>query len=337
MKIAIIGARGVDTMEENLREAFVYSHNICEIFDIYDLKRFSIKAISSYVRAMDKVLRFYSDGYDKNIFKSLFGRVKDFSPDLVICVYRFIHPEFVRLCKIQGARIIHINPDQMTTLECQQIFASDYDAWFVKDPYMLDFMKNNMKLNTYLYNEAFNQRYHVKPKKNKFDAEKEISIDVMTYGNCYPYRVKMLKTVLDEKINLKVYGGVPRRFYNNELEAANQHKYITGKEKADLLYGSKIVFNQMHFAEVAGVNCRFFETNGCGAFQLSDYRPILHDLLPIDPQMVSFKNIDEGVDKIKYYLSHDKERYDIAQTIYNHFIKNYTYDNLVDFLLKTIM
>ena len=92
----------------------------------------------------------------------------------------------------------------------------------------------------------------------------------------------------------------------------------------------------MHFAEVEGVNCRFFEVNGSGAFQLSDYRPILHDLLPIDPELVSFKNIDEGIDKIKYYLAHPQERYEIADKVYKHFKEHYTYDHLVSYILEKI-
>ena len=146
----------------------------------------------------------------------------------------------------------------------------------------------------------------------------------------------MLKLVLDAGINLKIYGVIPHRFYNHSLDKAYQHKYIVGQEKADFLYGSKIVFNQMHYAEIESVNCRFFEVNGSGAFQLSDYRPILKDLLPIDPELVSFKGIDDGIDKIKYYLAHPKERYDLANKIYNYTSTRFSYENLVKFILSNI-
>ena len=262
--------------------------------------------------------------------------VVDYEPDLVIGVYRFIHPTFVKHIKKAKIKIVHINPDQLTTLEYQQIFAEEYDVYFVKDSYMQRFMKDNMKLNVHLYSEAFNSRHHIKPNIAKEICEREVNIDVMTYGTMYPYRCKMLKSVLDAGINLKVYGVKPHRFYDNSLDQAYQNKYITGAEKARLLYGSKIVFNQMHYAEIEGVNCRFFEVNGSGAFQLSDYRPILHDLLPVDPELVSFKNIDEGVEKIKYYLDHPQERYELAERVYNHFCDHYSYDNLVKYVLEKV-
>ena len=336
MKIAIIGSKGKDSMESNLQEAFSFVGHDAQIFDIYDLKRFSIGGITIFTHTVDKVFRTYSDNYDCNLFGKLFRYVKEYSPDLVICVYRFIHPSFVDLCKGQGAKVIHINPDQMTTLEYQQVFASNYDVWFVKDPYMQRFMRDNMRLNVKLYNEAFNVRTHKKPELAKRECEKEVGIDVVTYGTIYPYRCRMLKSVVDSGIELKVYGVIPRRYYKHELDSFFQNKYITGEEKSKVLYGSKIVFNQMHFAEVESVNCRFFEVNGSGAFQLSDYRPILNDLLPIDPKLVSFNSIDEGIDKIKYYLNHDKERYDIADAVYKHFMENYTYDHLVKYILSKI-
>lgn len=338
MRTAIIGSKNIDSMESNILESLIYLGHECEIFDmdsVVPLLKNSI--VGKYVSTIDKISRIYSDSYDIFLFKKLASRVLDFNPELVICVYRNIHPIFVSLLKKSGCRVIHINPDQMVTLGYQQIFASDYDAWFVKDRYMMEFMKQKMKLNVFLYNEAFNHRLHIKPNRPKSLYENLSKTDVMTYGTFYPYRTKMLKILVDSGIDLKVYGVVPNRFYDESIEKCNQHKYITCAEKAEKIYGAKIVFNQMHYAEVESVNCRFFEVNGCGGFQISDYKPILKELLPIDPELVSFRNIDEGVDKIKYYLSHPEERYELSDIIYHHFIQHYTYDDLMIFILSISM
>ncbi len=327
MKIAIIGSDKLDSMESNLMEAFVYAGHNCRIFDV-------VQTNNKIVSTMDKLFRAYFDKYDRSVFIKLAKKVNEFGPELVVCVYRFIHPIFVEKVKSPYRKVIHINPDALTTFEYQQVFASMYDVWFTKDPYIVHFMRDNMHLNAVYYNEAFSVRNHYKPNCSKQDMEDDINIDVMTYGTMYPYRVNMLKQVINAGIDLKVYGVIPHRFYYGELDNAYQHKYITGEEKAKILYGAKIVFNQMHYAEIEGVNCRFFEVNGAGAFQISDYRPILHELLPIDPELVSFRTIDEGIDKIKYYLDHPKERYSIAEKVYQHFIMNYSYDNLVKYMLE---
>ena len=232
--------------------------------------------------------------------------------------------------------VVHFNPDALTTFEYQQVFASDYDVWFTKDPYIVRFMRNNMKLNAILYQEAFNPRLHPKPNITKAEAEKESGIDICTYGTIYPYRSRMLNQIIQAGLNITIYGTKPNRFYDSKLDKAFTNKYITGKEKAKVLYGSKIVFNQMHYAEIESMNNRFFEANGCGAFQLVDYRPILHEILPISPELVSFKSIDEGIEKIKYYLGKSQERHEIASKIYNHFINHFSYDHLIKHILSNI-
>lgn len=333
MKVAIIGSNLPDSLEYNLKEAFTFRKDSCEVFDITN----SLSASNKYLFNLEKLLRTYSNKYDISVFKKLARKVVNFNPDLVICVYRFIHPIFVTTIKRQKkCPVIQLNPDALTTFEYQQVFASDYDVWFTKDPYIVRFMRDNMHLNAIYYNEAFNIRLHKKPDMDKVQAEEEANIDVMTYGTIYPYRANMLKQVINAGIQLKIYGSTPHRFYDNTLDKNFQHKYLVGKEKAKTLFGSKIVFNQMHYAEIESVNNRFFETNGCGAFQISDYRPILNEILPIDPEKVSFRSIDDAIDKMRYYLSHPEERYKIAKTIYEHFINKYTYDELINYILRNI-
>ncbi len=333
MRIAIIGSKAYDSLEFNLHEAFTHAGHECRIFDTADF----LLMKNRYGVQIDFLLRRYSDAYDRKLFLKIARAVCEYNPDLVIGVYRFIHPVFVDYVKSNNkCKLIHVNPDALTTFEYQQVFASNYDVWFTKDPYIVSFMKNNMKLNVKLYSEAFNPRIHKVPSVVKEEAEKKVNIDVMTYGTIYPYRARMLKQVVNAGIKLEIYGTKPHRFYDGSLDSWYMGKYITGEEKSRILYGAKIVFNQMHYAEIESVNNRFFEVNGSGAFQLSDYRPILKDLLPVDPELVSFRGIDDGIDKIKYYLAHPKERYEIADKIYNHFMGNYTYDHLVKCFLENI-
>lgn len=336
MNIAIIGADRRDSMESHLKDAFTHlGHNV-QIFDIYSSALFRNSRVRPYIQSLDKFMRTVSDRHDKNRFVAIAKKVNSFCPDLIIALYKDIHPAFVKSVKTSNNTVIHVNPDAMTTLGYQQVFAADYDAWFTKDRYMLRFMKDNMHLNAYSYTEAFNHRYNPKPDIEKSEFEKSINLDVVTYGTLYPYRTRMLGEIIKNSIDLKLYGVVPHRFFDSTLNSHCTGQYIVGEEKAKVLYGSKIVLNNLHFAEIESVNCRFFEANGCGAFQLCDYRPILSELLPIDAESVSFKNTNEAVDKIKYYLQHPTERYEIAQKVYEHFLNHYTYDHLASYLIETV-
>lgn len=64
---------------------------------------------------------------------------------------------------------------------------------------MMRFMRDNMKLNVRLYNEAFNTRIHKRPKRDKLTCEQEENIDVLAFGNMYPYRTRMLALMKNEE------------------------------------------------------------------------------------------------------------------------------------------
>ena len=314
MKIAIIGATSYDSMEYHLNESFNYTGHSSQIFDVPN-----------------------GNVMDFNIFMNVTNDIEQYHPDLIIVVYRTVHPEFVIRMRKKGYTIIQINPDALITFGIQQqLFVSEYDVYFTKDPYIKHFMESNLKLNVKLYSEAFNKRIHIKPDVNKLEYEKAFDMDVITYGTMYPYRSRMLRMIADQGIDLTLFGNTNVPFYDQLLDQYHSGYYITGESKAKILYGAKIVFNNLHYAEIESVNKRFYETNGSGAFQLSDYRPILKDLLPIDPELVSFHSIDEAIEKIKHYLQHPEERITIAQKIYDHFISNYTYDHLTKYILDSI-
>ncbi|MCL2651595.1 MAG: glycosyltransferase [Candidatus Azobacteroides sp.] len=319
MKIAIVGSASYDTMEYHLNESFNYNGYQSQIFDLPP---------GYYITESTKL--------NGKIFTSMANEVDQYHPDLIMVVYRIVHPDFVIQVKKMGYKVIQVNPDALTTFDMQQLFAAEYDVYFTKDPYIQRFMESNLKLNVKLYHEAFNRRVHIKPDIDKLEYENVLDMDVVVYGSMYPYRNRMLRILADNDIDLTLFGNTNLPFYDPSLDQYNSGYYIAGETKAKILYGARIVLNNLHYAEIESVNTRFFEANGSGAFQLSDYRPILKDLLPIDPELVSFKSIDEAVGKIRYYLQHPEERVALAGKIYDHFINNYTYDHLIRHILNSI-
>lgn len=336
MNIAIIGGNGKYSMESSLSDSLKDKGHACQVFDIYDNWVYKKASIKRYSVPADQFIRKSIEAYDKKSWLRLANGVEQMHPDLVICIDRRIHPAFVSALKSPNRRIIQVNPDSFFTLGAQQVFASDYDAWFVKDPYMLRFMQDNMRVNTFLYREVSDIRLSPKPNEHKSVTEKRIDVDVMTYGTLYPYRTRILRQVVDAGIDLKLYGTVPHRFFDRTLTHCYTGEFILGARRAEVIYGAKIALNTLHFAEVESVNARFFQINCSGGFQLCDYRPILKELLPVDPELVSYRNTDECIEKIKYYLEHPQERYEIAEKIYDYSIKHFTFEHLADYLLNVV-
>lgn len=330
MKIAIIGSSGFDTLEYHFSDAFRRQNHDVSILDLTSVIPFKYSINYHAIK--------YLKWYDEYIFKQLARKVVELKPDLVIGTYRFINPICIKIIRkeMPGVPIIQINPDALTTFEHQQVFASPYDFFFTKDPYIVSFMKEKMKLNAVYLPEAFNPKVHIKPTLNRTELEERTDIDVLTFGHIYPYRTKMIKRLISAGIKVSLFGKRDKRFACPEVDQYFRNEWITGEVKSNLLYGSKIVFNNLHYAEIESVNCKFFEISGIGAFQICDYRPIISEYSKVDSSKFTFKTIDEAIELIKHYLDKPALRHEIAQDQYEHFMAHHTYDHRVKQIMDTV-
>jgi spore maturation protein CgeB len=324
MKITLFGSKDFDSLEYHLYDSFCFLGNNVTHIDIKDVINIPYKY--NYFAAK------FIKSYDEYLFKKVASKIIESEPELVICTYRFINPICIQLIKRSkpNIRVIHINPDQLTTLEYQQIFASCYDAYFTKDRYMVNFMQNKLGLNTFYLPEAFNPRIHKPIDKDRFELENSINIDVVTFGTMYPYRAQMASYLINKGINVTLFGTPDRRFPINEITANFKNEFITGTRKAEVLLGSKIVFNNFHYAEIESANVKFFEISGIGGFQICDYKPVLREYSKIDVEKYTFKSIGEAYELIQFYLDKPLLRHEISEVQRAHFLQNHTYEHRIN-------
>jgi spore maturation protein CgeB len=330
MKIALIGSKDFDSLEYHIQDSLSFlGHEVFHI-DIKDVIKLPYRYNYWFQKLIPK--------YDIHIFKKIAEKVIEQKPDLVIGTYRFIHPDCVKNIKVNlpGVKIVHINPDALTTFEHQQVFASPYDAFFTKDRYIVHFMKDKMKLNAHYLPEALNARLHKPMDKSKEQVEKQVGIDVTAFGTMYPYRAKMVSELINAGIDVSVFGVPDKRFPLPEITKNFRNEYITGNRKAEVLYGSKIIFNNFHYAEIESANVKFFEINGIGGFQLCDYRKVLKEYSAVDIEKITFNTIDEGIEKIKYYLANPIERFEISNAQSEHFHNHHTYEHRMKYMFEKI-
>ena len=63
-----------------------------------------------------------------------------------------------------------------------------------------------------------------------------------------------------------------------------------------------MVLNNLHPAEIHGVNARLFEAAGCGAAVLTEFRPSLPELFEIGTELLAFSDFDELVSQAERLL-----------------------------------
>lgn len=81
---------------------------------------------------------------------------------------------------------------------------------------------------------------------------------------------------------------------------------------------------------------RNYDVPGCKGFLLTEDAEDLRDRYEDGREIVIFKNKKDLIQKIKYYLSHDKEREAIAEAGYRRTVKDHTYEKRFNEIFKII-
>lgn len=105
------------------------------------------------------------------------------------------------------------------------------------------------------------------------------------------------------------------------------------EQAAEVYSTSKIVLNT---AIKDDLNMRVFEALSTGSFLLTQDVPDMGLVFKDGVHLVTFKTIDEAVDKARYYIEHDAEREKIAEAGYKEFIGKHTYEHRLKNVLSLV-
>jgi spore maturation protein CgeB len=325
-KVAIIGKDDIDSLAWHID----YTLNKMD----FEAKIF--KPSGGFVdKIINKKIQFYmqklSSRYDNYVHNQLVSQIVQFQADLVIVILRSIPPDVIsKLKKHLNVKVIFWTGDAFINLERGYALVSNYDAWFVKDTYMEDFMKQKLGLNVHLLPECINPDVHKAPENVEFGSKNEITVA----GTLYPYRAKILEQLIG-KFKVEIYGTVPR-WMDSKWKKLHTGKYIRLEEKSNVFYSTKINLNTLHYGEVNAGNCRLFEIAGAGGFQICDRKKEITNYFEEDKEIVFFDSTGELVAKIKYYLAHPAEAEIIAINAYKRAHNEHTYEHRIKKVFEII-
>jgi len=146
---------------------------------------------------------------------------------------------------------------------------------------------------------------------------------------------KIPGTVKD--IDLLFVGWLSERRKNILKKISSQFNCLAtaayGEDLVRLANRAKIVLN-IHAEDFRDTETRVFETLGCGSFLLSEQ---LSSENPFsERELVQFENIEDLMEKIRYFLEHDEEREAIAEQGHASALKNHTYARRARQIIETI-
>ncbi len=99
---------------------------------------------------------------------------------------------------------------------------------------------------------------------------------------------------------------------------------------------SKINLNITMRAIETGLSLRIWDILGCGGFLLTNYQAEIPDFFEIGRDLETYESMDELVEKVRYYLSHEEERVEIAINGYEKMAAHHTYEIRLAQMIKVL-
>lgn len=234
---------------------------------------------------------------------------EEFGPDLVLVIPLYaLRAAVVREVKQRtGAPIAGWFQDHVVNMGRHHYLLADYDGLFFKDPFIVERLRDYAGFgNVHFLPEACEPARH-HPLALSAEDERRYGCDLVTYGNLYPYRARLLECLLDK--DLHFYGARP--WLAHPVSARWRGRPIFYDDKIKAILGAKIVVSSSHFGEVGSVNARVFEVAGIGGFQVAD-APGVGDYFTKGQEIVTFKGPRELREVVEHYLTRPDERREIA-------------------------
>lgn len=158
------------------------------------------------------------------------------------------------------------------------------------------------------------------------------------YDSLHRERNKLLEALIMHGIPLGCWGyGIGRLSSSSPIQRCYRGE-AWGLEMYNIRHNSLIVVTK-HVSSVAkghAAMMTLFEATGVGSLLVIDHGKDLHVLFETGKELVAYRTPNECAELIQYYLEHDKERETIAQAGQQRTLKEHTFYNRMQELLKII-
>ncbi|MCL5666520.1 MAG: glycosyltransferase [Patescibacteria group bacterium] len=165
------------------------------------------------------------------------------------------------------------------------------------------------------------------------------AVHIGGYGKIHNERNEVLEAVAKDKgIDIKFWGYGTSNLPESSLIKKNYQGQAWGLDRLRIFYNSKITLTK-HITAVAGGyanNMTLYEATGSGIFLITDWKQNLPELFTPGEEVETYRSVPELIDKLKYYLSHDKEREKIAQAGQARTLREHTYEKRMEELTQII-
>jgi hypothetical protein len=263
----------------------------------------------------------------------LLAQIKEFRPDVLwIFDFHYFTPKFLKLARTYVQKIIGYI---YAPIFVPKDFLRSYDILFSPFPHYVERFRASGIPSAYL------------PFAFESSILKQIRTRQRVYNCVYigglskgVDKVHFLEKAA-EKINIDFWGyGNPPLDQSSPI-FKSYHGQAWGIDLYKILAQSKIVVNrhtELHgnFSSKYADNVRLYESTGMGCFLITDWKENLGELFEIGKEVETYNSLDELVEKIQYYSTHDAKREKIAKAGQARTLRDHTYEQRAKRILEIL-
>lgn len=267
--------------------------------------------------------------------KTLMKKISVFAPQLILVIKGDrIHLEVISNVK-ERFRIPVANYwiDDPHYVDVSRTISPSYDFFFTNDPDCVQIHKESGCSHVGFLSFGCVSNLHRKVQLSQ-EEYKEYGGDICFAGTVSEGRLKALEALSDH--DLRIWS--PRIVYSfredyrivrtklspsSPLYSKFTDRAVWGEKLVKVYNASKIVLN-IHSPQPVPI-MRDFEVTGCGAFLLTDYARELETMFKPGKEIACANNMDKLREMVDYYLSHSKERNEIARRGQERAYRDHTY------------
>lgn len=266
------------------------------------------------------------------LYADVEARVRDDQVDAIIvdnC--QPYHPDWLR--KLPVFKVLRTTDGPMAAYDRDFAYAHAYDLVLYHSPAYSRDMDMGEKLQYIgarrtafwslgVFDEAFDPML---PEETLMSRERDI--DVVFVGALHRGKMPFLaqvKRALGSRCRIHGLATLKQNLYFNARHGFPG--WVTPIRQSDyvpLYQRAKIGFNIHNRGKYTVGSYRLYELAANGVMQISDGDEYLNSFFQEGEEIVGYKNVDDLIDKISYYLGHDEERQKIATAAYRRVMRDY--------------
>ena len=284
-------------------------------------------ATNRYLQAKTKIGKLFIKAENKFAFgknishtnKQLLQYAKELKPDFVFFYSaRLVYGDTIRKIKEQGTIIFIYNNDDPFAEYYPKYFWRHFKKSLQYADVGFVYRKKNIKE---YYDNGCNEvemlrAYYIKS-RNYYMPDVTMNVPAVIFlgHNEKDERQEYIRKLLNEKIEV----GITKRSWENFevdnpflIRLENSHKKYN-----EIMNGAEIAIVFLSKINNDTYTRRCFEIPVTKTLMVSTYTDDIASMFKEDKEIVFFRNEEEFVNKIKYYLNHEKERKNIAEAGYH--------------------